>query len=209
MELRDTLSGGRGEGAVDMSPPSGTWPVPLIDMLDGRSGQAEMSDEVLPDQGLSGPEIAAEHSADPGQVDAVVVEEHEAQVVTDVNETENEDWMDILGNKSLEKKVLRAGPRARRPERGEMVLLHFIGRCRADGVVFENTRTADKPFHFKLGDGDTFQAFELAVALMDIGELCIIRADARWVYGALGRYALVPHLRAMPPDVLSRRFATP
>ncbi|XP_055717368.1 peptidyl-prolyl cis-trans isomerase FKBP8-like isoform X4 [Salvelinus fontinalis] len=96
-----------------------------------------------------------------------------------------DEWMDILGNGQLRKKVLRAGngPDSR-PTKGQNVVIH-LKTSLADGTLVEE----QPELSFTLGDGDVIQALDLTVQLMEMGEKALVQADAKYAYGALGSLA--------------------
>ncbi|KAK9967502.1 hypothetical protein ABG768_001900 [Culter alburnus] len=104
---------------------------------------------------------------------------------------EPEEWLDVLGNGQLRKKVLEpgAGPDSR-PQRGQNVTIH-LKTSLTDGTVVEELPNLS----FTLGDGDVLQGLDLTVQLMEIGEKALIEAGAKYTYGALG--SSTP---AVPPD---------
>lgn len=92
------------------------------------------------------------------------------------------EWLDVLGNDQLKKKVLEAGKgRDSRPQKGQIVEIslktHFM-----DGTLVEEQHNLS----FTLGDGDVIQALDLTVQLMEIGERALIHTDAKYAYGARG-----------------------
>ncbi|XP_051765619.1 peptidyl-prolyl cis-trans isomerase FKBP8 [Ctenopharyngodon idella] len=104
---------------------------------------------------------------------------------------EPEEWLDVLGNGQLRKKVLEpgAGPDSR-PHRGQNVTIH-LKTSLTDGTVVEELPNLS----FTLGDGDVLQGLDLTVQLMEMGEKALIEAGAKYTYGALG--SSTP---AVPPD---------
>ncbi|XP_041695465.1 peptidyl-prolyl cis-trans isomerase FKBP8 [Coregonus clupeaformis] len=96
-----------------------------------------------------------------------------------------DEWMDILGNGQLKKKVLWAGngPDSR-PTKGQNVVIH-LKTSLADGTLIEE----QPELSFTLGDGDVIQALDLTVQLMEMGEKALVQADAKYAYGALGSLA--------------------
>ncbi|XP_048038991.1 peptidyl-prolyl cis-trans isomerase FKBP8 isoform X2 [Megalobrama amblycephala] len=104
---------------------------------------------------------------------------------------EPEEWLDVLGNGQLRKKVLEpgAGPDSR-PQRGQNVTIH-LKTSLTDGTVVEELPN----LCFTLGDGDVLQGLDLTVQLMEMGEKALIEAGAKYTYGALG--SSTP---AVPPD---------
>lgn len=93
-----------------------------------------------------------------------------------------DEWLDVLGNDQLKKKVLEAGEgRDSRPQKGQNVKIH-LKTCLRDGTLVEE----QPDLSFTLGDGDVIQALDLTVQLMEMGELALIESDAKYAYGARG-----------------------
>ncbi|XP_059197992.1 peptidyl-prolyl cis-trans isomerase FKBP8 [Centropristis striata] len=93
-----------------------------------------------------------------------------------------EEWLDVLGNDQLKKKVLEAGEgRDSRPQKGQNVKIH-LKTCLKDGTLVEE----QSDLSFTLGDGDVIQALDLTVQLMDMREKALIQSDAKYAYGARG-----------------------
>ncbi|XP_055890235.1 peptidyl-prolyl cis-trans isomerase FKBP8-like [Biomphalaria glabrata] len=106
---------------------------------------------------------------------------------TEDSEAEDSSVMDILGNGLLIKKILTAGYGIdTRPTNGDIVTLKVEGR-REDGKLVDNEEIT-----FYLNDGDVILAFDLAAALMEQGEKCELRTDAKYAYGSLGREPDIP-----------------
>ncbi|XP_016138463.1 peptidyl-prolyl cis-trans isomerase FKBP8 [Sinocyclocheilus grahami] len=104
---------------------------------------------------------------------------------------EQEEWLDVLGNGQLRKKVVEAGAGPdSRPQRGQNVTIH-LKTSLTNGTVVEELPNLS----FTLGDGDVLQALDLTVQLMEMGEKALIEAGAKYAYGALG--SSTP---AAPPD---------
>ncbi|XP_024114896.1 peptidyl-prolyl cis-trans isomerase FKBP8 isoform X2 [Oryzias melastigma] len=102
-----------------------------------------------------------------------------------------EEWLDVLGNGQLKKKVTASGRgRASRPVKGQNVRID-LKTSLMDGTVVEE----QPDFSFTLGDGDVIQALDLTVQLMEMGEKAEIQADAKYAYGDRG--SLEP---AVPPN---------
>ncbi|XP_047199085.1 peptidyl-prolyl cis-trans isomerase FKBP8 [Hippoglossus stenolepis] len=112
---------------------------------------------------------------------------------TDVSDKRNEDtepdppgqvdeWLDVLGNDQLKKKVLEAGQgRNSRPQKGQNVKINLKTSLKDGTLVEEQSDVA-----FTLGDGDVFQALDLTVQLMEMGEKALIQTDAKYAYGPRG-----------------------
>ncbi|XP_075943814.1 peptidyl-prolyl cis-trans isomerase FKBP8 isoform X1 [Anarhichas minor] len=93
-----------------------------------------------------------------------------------------EEWMDVLGNDQLKKKVLEAGEgRDSRPQKGQNVKINLKTYLK-DGTLME-----EQPgLSFTLGDGDVIQALDLTVQLMEMGEKALVQVDAKYAYGVRG-----------------------
>lgn len=62
------------------------------------------------------------------------------------------EWMDILGNSQLQKKVLKSGEIDTRPTKGEMCILKITGKLE-DGTIVEE----HDDLKIQLGDGEVIQ----------------------------------------------------
>ncbi|XP_041647369.1 peptidyl-prolyl cis-trans isomerase FKBP8 [Cheilinus undulatus] len=93
-----------------------------------------------------------------------------------------EEWLDVLGNDQLKKKVLVPGEgRDSRPLKGQNVRIN-LKTCLKDGTLVEE----QPDLTFTLGDGDVIQALDLTVQLMEMGEKALIQTDAKYAFGARG-----------------------
>lgn len=98
---------------------------------------------------------------------------------------ENE-WLDILGNGNLKKKVLVAGKLMTRPSQGSVVTVKITARLDSGVCIQDATES------FILGDGDVISALDLCVALMDEEETAEVVTSPRFAYGAKGRDPDIP-----------------
>lgn len=93
-----------------------------------------------------------------------------------------DEWLDVLGNDQLKKKTLEAGEgRDSRPQKGQNVKIH-LKTFLMDGILVEE----QPELCFTLGDGDVFQALDLTVQLMEMGEKALVQTDAKYAYGVRG-----------------------
>lgn len=93
-----------------------------------------------------------------------------------------DEWLDVLGNDQLKKKVLEAGEgRDSRPQKGQNIKINLKTYLK-DGTLVEE----QPDLCFTLGDGDVIQALDLTVQLMEIREKALIQTDAKYAYGARG-----------------------
>ncbi|XP_056133315.1 peptidyl-prolyl cis-trans isomerase FKBP8 isoform X2 [Lampris incognitus] len=105
-----------------------------------------------------------------------------ANTDTDTPEVSMEEWLDVLGNDQLKKKVVEAGKgRDSRPQQGQNVKIH-VKTSLTDGTLLEE----QPELSFTLGDGDVIQALDLTVQLMEMEEKALVQAGAKYAYGALG-----------------------
>ncbi|XP_044528245.1 peptidyl-prolyl cis-trans isomerase FKBP8 [Gracilinanus agilis] len=108
---------------------------------------------------------------------------------TEHSESPQEEWLDILGNGLLKKKILVAAPPgAERPTKGQNVTVHLKVSLEEDGTQVEEQPSIT----FTLGDCDFLQALDLSVQLMNVGETALIIADAKYCFGSHGRSPTIP-----------------
>ncbi|XP_026873945.2 peptidyl-prolyl cis-trans isomerase FKBP8 [Electrophorus electricus] len=102
-----------------------------------------------------------------------------------------EEWLDVLGNGQVRKKVLDAGAGPdSKPQRGQIVTIN-LKTTLTDGT----TADEESNLSFTLGDGDVIQALDLTVQLMEMGENALVEAAAKYAYGAL-----VSSTPSVPPN---------
>ncbi|KAH0560442.1 peptidyl-prolyl cis-trans isomerase FKBP8 [Cotesia glomerata] len=107
-----------------------------------------------------------------------------------LNEEPKEDeWMDILGNGQLRKKTIVKGQKGTRPNQGDLCTVDITGSLTEDG---KNIIETLKAVTVQLGDHEVIQGLELALALMDVGEVAEIEIAARFGYGDVGRQPEIP-----------------
>ncbi|CAH2293351.1 peptidyl-prolyl cis-trans isomerase FKBP8 isoform X1 [Pelobates cultripes] len=112
------------------------------------------------------------------------------------NEAE-EEWLDVLGNENLKKKVLipGKGPESR-PLKGQEVTVRLKVTLES-GVVVDD----QEALTFTLGDGDVIQALDLCVQLMELGETALIESEAKYCYGTEGRSPEIPRNATLTLEV--------
>jgi FK506-binding protein 8 len=100
-----------------------------------------------------------------------------------------EDYLDILGNGELLKKINQPGlGRESRPTHGDYVTIEMEGRLKSNNFIVEPKKTVS----FILGDGDVIQALDMGVKLAEKHEEFILESDARFAYGEKGNPPLIP-----------------
>ncbi|XP_014470017.1 PREDICTED: peptidyl-prolyl cis-trans isomerase FKBP8 isoform X2 [Dinoponera quadriceps] len=105
-----------------------------------------------------------------------------------LNDQPVDEWMDILGNGQLKKKVLLAGDKGIRPNRSDTCTLKIVGRLKDNDTIVENY----DDLVIQLGDVEVIQGLDLAVALMDVHEVAEIEIDPRFAYSKLGKKPDIP-----------------
>ncbi|BHF65334.1 Peptidyl-prolyl cis-trans isomerase fkbp8 [Sparganum proliferum] len=99
-----------------------------------------------------------------------------------------EDFVDILGNGLVTKKVLKRGlGRDSRPNHGDSVVISYEGRLE-DGTVVDT----ESHLSTVLGEGDCIHALRLALPLAELKEEFELKTDSRFAYGDLGRPPEIP-----------------
>ncbi len=99
---------------------------------------------------------------------------------------EDETFQKILGNDSLQKKIVQYGEEGEmsRPMNGQMVTISYDAflNDQPDKLVDHNDNLS-----FLLGDGDVISGLDMAVCLMDKHEKAEIIIEARHAYGTVGK----------------------
>ncbi|XP_041767913.1 peptidyl-prolyl cis-trans isomerase FKBP8 [Anopheles merus] len=112
-------------------------------------------------------------------------------------ESESE-CMDILGNGTLLKKVLKKGRSELRPESKDLVTVSYTGRLE-DGTVVEEQNNAV----VQIDDVEVVQGLDMALKLMNEGEVAEVIVNPRFAYGELGVKDPTeqdPVIRTVPPN---------
>lgn len=109
-------------------------------------------------------------------------ESQRAAADPDSSNKPDEEWLQVLGNELLRKKVLIAGQNEEpRPQKCQNVTVR-LKMSLEDGSEVEE----DPSLTFTVGDGDVIQAVDLCIQLMDPGETALIISDAKYAFGCLG-----------------------
>lgn len=109
-------------------------------------------------------------------------------------EEPKEEYMDILGNGKLLKKVLQEGT-DERPEGRDIAVINFTGRLE-DGTIVEQ----EQGMVVQIDDVEVVQGLDMTLKLMNVGERAEVIVDARFAYGDQG-YKNEDHPeRSVPPN---------
>lgn len=89
---------------------------------------------------------------------------------------------DVLGNGQLTKRVIKKSKSGKRPARGELVTISYIGK------LYDSELTVEKVDYKQIhvGDYEVVQGLDMTIPLMDVGEVAEIVVNSRFAYGALG-----------------------
>lgn len=111
---------------------------------------------------------------------------NEATAVAAEKPEKEDEFLDILGNGTLLKKILEKGL-GDRPNMGDEVIVLMTKEIPEIEKVFP-----EEEITYVLGDGDVVQALDLSVALMNTGEKAMIIAGYKYMYGDLGLEPDIP-----------------
>lgn len=96
-------------------------------------------------------------------------------------DSQTKDFLDILGNGQLTKKILKKGTSGSRPEREDICKINVVGKL-DDGTVVELLENES----VQVGNYEIVQGLDMALPLMDVGEKAEVVCNARFAYGELG-----------------------
>jgi FK506-binding protein 8 len=108
---------------------------------------------------------------------------------------EKEKFEQILGNKSLLKKITQYGSQDEiqksRPINGQVVTIFYEAYLCVDEKC-EKLVDHNENLEFILGDGDVVSALDIVVSLMDNDEKCEVLTEARHAFGSIGKLPDIP-----------------
>ncbi|XP_077257186.1 peptidyl-prolyl cis-trans isomerase FKBP8 isoform X1 [Temnothorax americanus] len=94
---------------------------------------------------------------------------------------EDEQWLDILGNGQLKKRVIKKGEQNVKPQRGDICTVRIMGVLDSGKVVEEYVAK-----QIQIGDMEVVQGLDLTIVLMELGEIALVVVDPRFAYGTRG-----------------------
>lgn len=105
----------------------------------------------------------------------------------------NIDQVDISPKKDngVLKQILKEGEGDDLPGQGSEVFVHYTGRL-LNGEKFDSSKDRDKLFNFKLGEGSVIKGWDIGVATMKKGEVCLLTCTSDYAYGAAGSPPKIP-----------------
>lgn len=105
-----------------------------------------------------------------------------------------EEYMDILGNGTLLKKVLKEG-QGERPESKDIAVINYTGRL-DNGTIVEEERDCV----VQIDDVEVVQGLDMALKLMNVGEQAEVIVSSRFAYGEQGLKDEDHPERTVPPN---------
>lgn len=125
------------------------------------------------------------------QVSPPVEPEQVATADSDEQGKDDDDWLDVLDNGQLKKKVIKQGDLSKgRPERACLVTISLRTKLQSTGEECPS-ETYDRQTGF-VGDYDFMHGIDLAIPLMYIEEVATVRISDRFAYADLGRKPDIP-----------------
>ncbi len=77
------------------------------------------------------------------------------------------------------------------PKDGQTVVVHYTGSL-ADGTKFDSSRDRDRPFSFKLGEGQVIKGWEEGISTMQVGGRRQLIIPPELGYGQRGAGGVIP-----------------
>ncbi|XP_037975665.2 FK506-binding protein 59 [Plutella xylostella] len=89
------------------------------------------------------------------------------------------------------KRILKEGEGTETPTAGCFVRVHYTGTL-LDGSKFDSSRDRNEPFEFQLGKGSVIKAWDIGIATMKKGEVCILTCAPAYAYGDSDKTPKIP-----------------
>lgn len=95
------------------------------------------------------------------------------------------------GDRGVLKRIIKEGEGSDTPNAGCQVTVHYTGTL-LDGSKFDSSKDRNEPFEFTLGKGQVIKAWDIGVATMKKGEVCVLTCAPEYAYGATGNPPKIP-----------------
>lgn len=95
------------------------------------------------------------------------------------------------GDRGVLKRIIKEGEGTDTPTHGCQVTVHYTGTL-LDGTKFDSSKDRNEPFEFNLGKGSVIKAWDIGVATMKKGEVCVLTCAPEYAYGAAGSPPKIP-----------------
>ena len=87
---------------------------------------------------------------------------------------------------------LEAGDSQTYPRPGDTLSIHYRGTLVSDGTEFDSSYARNKPFNFKLGNGEVIPGWEVGIPKLSLGERAVLTIGSELGYGAQGHSGKIP-----------------
>ncbi|EDW01683.1 peptidyl-prolyl cis-trans isomerase FKBP8 [Drosophila grimshawi] len=139
---------------------------------------------------------AAIDDSETSDTDDVPAEAAKIDSAAKVDDDNDENECDILGNKQLLKRIIKkASSSAKRPNRGDLVTITYTGKLENGTIVEKEER-----FQCHVGDLEVVQGLDMVLPMMHVGEVAEVTVDQRFGYGTAGLKTDNPPEIVIPPN---------
>ena len=84
----------------------------------------------------------------------------------------------------VEKTIISEGDGTTRPKKGDQLTMHYVGKYKSDGEVFDSSRAKNRPFKFVIGVGTVIRGWDEGVIEMTLGEKAKLDISSDYAYGS-------------------------
>jgi FK506-binding protein 1 len=84
------------------------------------------------------------------------------------------------------------GDNATFPQRGDTLVMHYVGSLASDGTVFDSSRDRGQPFQFTIGVGQVIKGCDEGVMRMSKGQKALLNIPSVKGYGRTGAGGVIP-----------------
>ncbi|XP_072929411.1 FK506-binding protein 59 [Epargyreus clarus] len=95
------------------------------------------------------------------------------------------------GDGGVLKRIIKEGEGSETPHAGCDVTVHYTGTL-LDGTKFDSSKDRNEPFEFPLGKRTVIRAWDIGVATMRKGEVCVLTCAPGYAYGSTGSPPKIP-----------------
>ena len=91
-----------------------------------------------------------------------------------------DDYVAITADGKIKKKIIREGW-GKAPQLQQYVRVHYTGML-TDTTIFDSSKKRGIAFVFQLGAGEVIRGWDICVATMRVGEICVVEIDSEYGY---------------------------